>query len=219
MGFVSSRHTLFRIFYRLGFTPWDGHPLTTSLRTLVECSNPGSALDVGCGTGDTSIYLAQHGWQVTGVDFVPKAVEKARNKADAAGLTVDFRHADATRLSSEGVGTGFGLIVDNGCLHGMSDDDRDAYVREVTAVSAPDARLLLVEFTPGGSFAVPGIGQDEVERRFAPGWTMVSTNDDIWAKNLRHYPLSAPRLLSASRRKSPSFRHEMGAFASFAEVR
>ena len=129
---------------------------------------------------------------------MPKAVEKARNKADAAGLTVDFRHADATRLSSEGVGTGFGLIVDNGCLHGMSDDDRDAYVREVTAVSAPDARLLLVEFTPGGSFAVPGIGQDEVERRFAPGWTLVSTGDESWAKNLRHHLFQRRQTLTSA---------------------
>jgi 2-polyprenyl-3-methyl-5-hydroxy-6-metoxy-1,4-benzoquinol methylase len=33
----------------------------------------GKALDLGCGTGDSSIYLAQHGWTVTGVDYVPTA--------------------------------------------------------------------------------------------------------------------------------------------------
>ena len=102
-------------------------------------------------------------------------------------MTVDFRQADGTQLSSQGIGTGFDLIVDNGCVHGMSDVDRDAYVREVAAVAAPEARLLLVAFTPSGAFGVPGIAQDDVERCFAPDWTMVSTNDDIWAKNLRHY--------------------------------
>jgi SAM-dependent methyltransferase len=199
--FMTSRQTLFRVFYRIGFTPWDGHPLATSLRKLVEggpdspALAPGSALDVGCGTGDTSIYLAQHGWQVTGVDFVPKAVNKARSKAAAAGVDVDFRHGDATRLSSEGLGSGFGLIVDQGCLHGMSDDDRDRYAREVTAVAAPDARLLLVEFTPGGSIGVPGVGQAEIERRFAPDWTLVSTGDQPNAANrvrnaLRYYVLA-----------------------------
>ncbi len=200
MEFVTSRHMLFRIFYRLGFTPWDGHPIASSLQNLVEGGgsspgiSPGSALDIGCGTGDTSIYLAQHGWQVTGVDFVAKAVQKARAKAAAAKVTVDFRQADATRLSSEGIGTGFTLIVDNGCLHGMSDDDRNSYVREATAVAAPDARLLLVEFTPGGSFAVPGIDRAEIERRFAPAWTLLSTGDEPMAANrdsdaLRHYLL------------------------------
>ena len=144
---------------------------------------PGRALDVGCGTGDTSIYLAQHGWRVTGVDFVSKAVEKARAKADAEKVDVDFKQGDVTKLSSEGVGTGFSLIVDNGCLHGMSAGDRDSYVREVTAVAAPDARLLLVEFTPGGTIAVPGIGQDEIERRFAAGWTLLSAGDQPYVAN------------------------------------
>ncbi len=186
---MASRHVLFRIFYRLGFTPWDGHPIATSLQQLVAELPPGIALDVGCGTGDTSIYLAQHGWQVTGVDFVPQAVGKARAKAEAAGVSVDFRRADATRLTAEGVGTGFDLIVDNGCLHGMSDDDRTDYAREVTAVAAPEARLLLVEFTPGGSFAVPGIAQEEIERRFTPAWSLAASGTESWAKSLRHYVL------------------------------
>jgi SAM-dependent methyltransferase len=191
---------MFRVFYRIGFTPWDGHPIAASLRTLIEGTGDSpalaavSALDVGCGTGDTSIYLAQHGWQVTGVDFVPKAVKKARAKAAAAGVSVDFRHGDATRLSSEGLGTGFGLIVDQGCLHGMSGDDRDRYVREVTAVAAPDARLLLIEFTPGGSIGVPGVDQAEIERRFTPDWTMLATGDqpnpaDRGRDALRYYVL------------------------------
>lgn len=198
---MTSRQRLFRVFYRIGFTPWDGHPLATSLRSLVEGIDdspplaPASALDVGCGTGDTSIYLAQHGWQVTGVDFVPKAVNKARTKAAAAGVSIDFRHGDATRLSSEGLGTGFGLIVDQGCLHGMSGEDRDRYAREVSAVAAPDARLLLVEFTPGGSIGVPGVEAAEIERRFGPDWTLLSTGDQPNASNrnqnaLRYYVLA-----------------------------
>ena len=194
---MASRHTLFRVLYRLGFTPWDGHPIAKSLQNLVEGDQqltPGTALDIGCGTGDTSIYLANHGWKVTGVDFVPKAVAKARVKADAAKVSVDFKQADATRLSNEGVGSGFGLIVDNGCLHGMSDEDRDSYVREVTAAAAPGARLLLVEFTPGGTFGVPGIAPEEIDRRFASGWNLLSSGDEPEAANrdggaLRNYLL------------------------------
>ena len=59
----------------------------------------GTALDIGCGTGDNSIYLAKHGWQVTGVDYVAKAVDKARAKASANNVAVNFLQADATRLS------------------------------------------------------------------------------------------------------------------------
>jgi cyclopropane fatty-acyl-phospholipid synthase-like methyltransferase len=181
---MASRHTLFQIFYRIGFTPWDGHPIARSLRDLVEGTDDtsalsaGSALEVGCGTGDTSIYLAQHGWKVTSVDFVSKALDKARDKARAAGVSVNFARADVTHLSQAGIGAEFGLIVDNGCLHNMSDGDRDGYVREVTAVAAREARLLIVAFIPGGRFGVRGIDRPEMERRFSPGWTLLSTDEE-----------------------------------------
>lgn len=175
---MSSRHRLFTVFYRLGFTPWDGHPLAATLRDLAEGDRalpPGTALDVGCGTGDTTIFLAEHGWRVTGADYVDRALAKARAKAAARGVLGSFVRADATRLSAEGIGSDFDLIVDNGCLHGMPADDRDAYVREVSAVAAPGAHLLIHAFVPGGSFGVAGIDPDEVGRRFAGDWTLRST--------------------------------------------
>jgi SAM-dependent methyltransferase len=179
---MASKHNLFRIFYRVGFTPWDGHPIAENLQNLVEGTGDqlplpaGTALDLGCGTGDSSIYLARHGWKVTGVDFVPRALDKARAKA--ADLPINFVQADVTRLSKAGIGADFGLIVDNGCLHNMSDGDRDAYVREVSAVAGPDARLLIVAFQPGGRFGVRGVDPAEMERRFASGWTLLSSGQE-----------------------------------------
>jgi SAM-dependent methyltransferase len=181
---MASRHNLFRVFYGLGFTPWDGHALSTRLRELIEGTvdtpalPPEAALDVGCGTGDSSVYLARHGWHVTGVDFVPKALDKARAKARAAGVPVDFIDADVTHLSRAGLDTTFQLIVDNGCLHGMSDGDRDLYVREITAAAAPGARLLIVAAKPGGPIGFLGLDEAEVEHRFAPAWTLRSATDE-----------------------------------------
>jgi SAM-dependent methyltransferase len=175
---VPSRHLLFRVLYRLGFTPWDGHPISAALRRLVEGDDAmpaGAALDIGCGTGDNTIYLAEHGWHVTGVDYVERPLAAARHKAAAAGVTVTFATADATRLRASGIAPGFSLIVDNGCLHGMSDADRDAYVREVTAVAVSGARLLIVAFVPGGSFGVPGIAPADVDRRFGAHWVLRSS--------------------------------------------
>ena len=204
---MPSRQLLFRTFYRLGFIPWDGHPLARSLQDLVAGvggSPPlpaGTALDIGCGTGDNSIYLAKHGWRVTGVDYVSKAVDKARAKAAANNVAIDFFQADATRLSSEGIGTNFALIVDNGCLHGMTDEDRNAYVEEVAAVAAPDARLLIVAFIPGGSFGVPGVEPAEVERRFTPAWMLVSSGDE---PALDHNGKNPARHYLFARRATPS---------------
>ena len=178
---MTSRHRLFKVFYRLGFTPWDGHPLATSLRDLIEgpqALQPGTALDIGCGTGDNPLYLARHGWDVTGVDFVTTAIAKARAKAVGAQADVRFEYADATRLTTEAIGADFSLITDTGCLHGMNAEARDAYVREVTAIAAPGAHLLIVAFIPGASFGVPGIEPAEVKRRFAIGWILLADGDE-----------------------------------------
>lgn len=195
---MAARHRLFRWFYRLGFTPWDGHPLARSFRDLVEGAGaltPGSALDIGCGTGDNAIFLAQHGWLVTGVDFVEQAVAKAKAKAAGKQVPVTFKQADVTRLSSADIGANFDLIVDSGCLHGLVDADRDDYVREVTAVAAPGGRLLIIAFVPGSSFGVRGIDHAEVERRFTPAWTLLSSGsepemDHNGKDPARHYLLS-----------------------------
>jgi ubiquinone/menaquinone biosynthesis C-methylase UbiE len=172
------KQTLFRLMYRFGFTPWDGHPIAKNLQDLVEQLPAGNALDLGCGTGDASIYLAQHGWTVTGVDYVDQPLDAARAKAAKADTKVTFVKADVTRLSHEGIGDNFQLIVDNGCLHNMSDGDRDHYVREVTAVAAPGARLLIVAFLPGGRFGVRGAQPDEMERRFTDTWTLLSSGTE-----------------------------------------
>ena len=132
---------------------------------------------MGCGTGDSSIYLAEHGWQVTGVDFTPKALEKARAKARAADITVNFVHADATHLRDAGINGPFNVIVDNGCFHGMSAHDRDLYAHEISAAAASGARLLMIAFKPG-RLGPAGVEQSEIERRFRPAWALLSAKDE-----------------------------------------
>jgi SAM-dependent methyltransferase len=183
---------VFAVMYRLGLTPWDGHPLPAWLRGQIEEPGgilPGRALDVGCGTGDTSIYLAQHGWTVTGVDFVKRALERARAKTRAAGVSVRYQQADVTQLSAAGVGGGFDLVVDNGCLHGLSAGQRDAYVREISAAAVPGGRLLIMAFAERARRGPDGIDRAEVERRFASGWELVASGKDAAASNRPDDPL------------------------------
>lgn len=198
---MTARRLLFRGMYRLGFTPWDSHALARGLRNLVELDagvalSPGTALDLGCGTGDNSIYLAQNGWRVTAVDFAPRALRTARAKAQDGKVSVRFVCADIAQLASAGLGDDFALVTDSGCLHGMSDHDRAVYARQVNAVTAPDSRLLIVAFTPGALFGVRGIDQAEVARLFAPQWELVSAGDEPnyvpfnGGQPVRHYLLA-----------------------------
>ena len=67
--------------------PWDSGIVPPEVRALVEGDQlltPGRALDVGCGTGLSSVYLAQHGWRVTGLDWIETALEQARARAGRA---------------------------------------------------------------------------------------------------------------------------------------
>lgn len=183
---------VFGLMYRIGFTPWDGHQLPARLRELIEgdaALPKGKALDVGCGTGDTSIYLAQHGWDVTGIDFVERALEKARSKAQRAGAHVRWLRADVTKLGQYDLGQGFNLVVDSGLLHGLSDDARDAYVRELSPLVADGGRLLILAFGVRKRRGPRGIDREEVERRFGRGWQLQATGVDPAASNLADDPL------------------------------
>ena len=67
----------------------------------VEDLSPGRALDVACGEGRNAIWLADQGWDVTGVDFSEVALDKARHLADARGVTVHWELADVTAYTPE----------------------------------------------------------------------------------------------------------------------
>jgi cyclopropane fatty-acyl-phospholipid synthase-like methyltransferase len=108
---------------------------------------PGLALDVGCGTGISSIYMAAHGWTVTGVDFAGLAVDPARGKAKAGGLDIDLRRADVSRLVEAGVDGPFDLVFDLGCFHGLPPETRERHAAEVARVSGDGATYLLFAFS------------------------------------------------------------------------
>lgn len=170
----------YRIAYRLGLTPWEAAgegfgPQLAALLDKYEAGIPapfGKALDVGCGTGAHTVGLAQRGWQTTGVDAVPAAVEQARAKAAATGTDVQFVLGDATRLEAA-VGTGYRLLLDVGCFHGFRSEQRAGYAQGATAVAAPGAALLMFAFGPGRRGPLPrGASREEIVSAF-PGWDLV----------------------------------------------
>ena len=173
---------LFEFFYLVGFTPWDRGNLRTPprLREAIEGPDrpaPGRALDIGCGMGRHSIYLAQQGWQVTGVDAVERALRVARRRARERALTMDFVRGDVTRLDQAGVSGPFELLLDSGCFHGLSDEQRRRYGPSIAQVAAPDALLLMLAFGHRKSGFIGSLGAEraEIEKSLAGSWRIVST--------------------------------------------
>jgi SAM-dependent methyltransferase len=133
----------------------------------------GQALDLGCGTGMHAVELARRGWQVTGVEIVPKALRVARKRALHAGVDVRLICGNVTALRAAGVGNDFGLVLDFGCFHGLGDAERAAMGREVSAVTAPGATMLMIAWVPGRRGPLPrGASRCDIEAVFA-GWNTV----------------------------------------------
>lgn len=131
---------------------------------------PGRALDLGCGGGRNTLYLARHGWDVTRIDMISQAIEKGRSAAVGAAASARFRQGDVTRLEDLGIPDDYRLINDSGCYYGLPYNQREAYAAGVTRVAAPGALLLMAGFTKIPRI-IPGISEDDLRSRFS-GWEL-----------------------------------------------
>jgi cyclopropane fatty-acyl-phospholipid synthase-like methyltransferase len=190
----------YRLAYAIGLHPWedlaDHPPFAGKLLELVARDEDGPvppygrALDLGTGSAVWGVWLARRGWQVTGIDIVEKALRRARRRADEASAQVQLVHGDVTALRAAGLGSGFGLLLDTGTFHGLSDADREAMGREVSAVAAHDATLILDCFAPRRRGPLPrGASRADIERAF-PGWAITDievadTEPDALARRMR----------------------------------
>jgi SAM-dependent methyltransferase len=170
----------YKILYRVGFTPWEEglrqDAVIDQIRALFEREELGRqppygpALDLGCGSGIHAVELARRGWQVTGADNVPQALGRARERAREAGVEVHFLQGDITALRAAGVGSGFRLVLDFGAVHGLTQAQRAAVGRDVSALAATDATLLMLAFAPGRRGPLPrGMSRADIEATY-PGW-------------------------------------------------
>lgn len=169
--------------YAVGFHPWenlaDHQPFAEKLLELVAREEDGygppygPALDLGTGSAVWGVQLAKRGWEVTAIDIVEKALRRARERADAAGVELRIVYGDATALPEAGVGSGFRLVLDTGTFHGLTDAQRDALGSGITAIAAPDATVILDCFAPRRRGPLPrGASRADVERAF-PGWEVI----------------------------------------------
>ena len=157
------RKILRRLTFNLSYLfkpPWDSGIPAPELVRFVEARAPGKALELGCGTGTNSLYLAQHHWEVTGIDFAPLAIQAARRKLKSYPATLLV--ADVTKLSDLPLSGPFDLALDIGCFHTLPDNGREGYVRGLEKWLKPKAVYMVYAFQPAAIRPVRGISKERM---------------------------------------------------------
>ncbi|HEX5149030.1 MAG TPA: class I SAM-dependent methyltransferase [Candidatus Limnocylindrales bacterium] len=156
-----------------GRPPWDlGRPQPAIVELAEAGRIVGSVLDVGCGTGEHALYLAERGHDVVGVDLAPRAIELARAKAAERGVRVDLRIWDALRVDE--LSRRFDTAIDVGLFHTLSDEQRPGYARSLHAALTPAGRALILcwsERNPWG-YGPRRVTQMELLGTFVRGWVV-----------------------------------------------
>jgi 2-polyprenyl-3-methyl-5-hydroxy-6-metoxy-1,4-benzoquinol methylase len=124
--------------------PWHREqPPALLERAVARQTTRGRALDLGCGQGVHAVYLAQQGFSVVGVDFVPAAVAAARTRAARAGVQVELLEGDVVDYEAP---SAFDLVLDSGCLHHLPRGRVGAYRIRLDEWLAPGGDYVLVHF-------------------------------------------------------------------------
>jgi SAM-dependent methyltransferase len=151
--------------------PWAHNEPTLFLPEITRRRKPGRALDIGCGAGTDSVFLASQGWEVTALDFMPKAIEYTQQRARAADVTVTPVEADVTEWQ---VPHAFDLVLDHGLLHNMDPVRHPAYRQRLLSAIAPDGDFVLLHWHPrfagqaNGKMGPRRVDREEIQAFFAP---------------------------------------------------
>jgi cyclopropane fatty-acyl-phospholipid synthase-like methyltransferase len=186
----------FEASYRFGFAEWAiGRPQPDLVRAvesgaLAACPR---VCDVGCGTGDTAIFLAERGHEVVAVDRVRRAITLARARAEALQLAgnATFMAADVFSLPELEIGR-FDAIVDSGLLHQFTAPQAKAYVALLRGMLRPSGVALVHAFRDHGPARSAGprrLSESDLLDAFGEGWRCQAIEPaQFHATSARTYP-------------------------------
>lgn len=194
----------YRLLYSLGLAQWERRHVAEFWRPLLEgpdALQPGRALDIGCGSGRDAVHLAGRGWQVTGVEVVDKALDRARRRAAQERVEVQWITGDAGELARLGLEPGYSLLYDLGCIMGLSDAARRGAAAGLTELAAPGARLLFLAFKAGRRIMLPrGMDREHVVALLGDGWELQHSRSLVTEDTPPPVRRAQPTLYSLARR-------------------
>lgn len=141
--------------------PWNKPDPPAMLVEMVEAGlvGPCDAVDLGCGAGNYSVWLALRGFRVTGIDVSAVAVAMAARLAHSRGTTCRFLQGDLTAGVPDGLAAAFDFAYDWEVLHHVFPADRPRYASNVHRLLRPGGRYLSVCFSEGDAPAFGAKGK------------------------------------------------------------
>ncbi len=191
-GKKMSVEDLYKERYQIGDTPWDvGRPDFNLIQVVTtKPIKPCKALELGCGTGDNSIWLAQNNFEVIGIDTSEVAINKAIAKAAAAKVKCTFRLANF--LIHQVAEAPFGFIFDRGCFHSLSaDEERQQFAAKVAAHLDKEGLWLSILGNADEKRVIPGPPQRtarEIVNSVEPYFEILSLISSHFESNSPHPP-------------------------------
>jgi SAM-dependent methyltransferase len=149
------------------------------VKAIQERKQSGNALDLGCGAGVFSVYMAKAGQQVTGLDFIPKALELARELAKENDVQVNWMQADLLNWNPQ---VKFDILLDSGCLHTIS--KKNKFKSKIINWLAPGGDFILGHFGRRDFFDWRPVGpirrsKNELEKLFAPELRLIDYDTHV----------------------------------------
>ncbi len=156
--------------------PWhDVEPPKLLVRALDQRSTSGRALDIGCGAGTNSIYMAERGYRVTAIDFMPQAIAMLKGQITDADLPIEAVQADVGTWTTN---EPFDVVLDIGCLHTPGTIEPALYKSQLLNWLAPAGDFILLHFGRRGWWDWWPIGPkrvygETVRAMFAPELNLI----------------------------------------------
>jgi SAM-dependent methyltransferase len=129
------------------FAPaWKGRGVAPEIVEAIEdrwFPETGRVLDIGCGEGEIAAWFSSRGYSAVGCDIAPSVVDAARSKHISVEnqQTLNFLTLDITESTPPNLS--FDIVIDRGCLHAIHPILVKNYVRNLSAVCSPNAKMLL----------------------------------------------------------------------------